>query len=125
MIDQNPILFAFWWTLAHVVGFAVVKAFGDSSAVMMAAPRTRLLARGAVVGVAIGLAEWLVLRGMVDWDSRWALATVVGYAIGFPLGEVVQGNVGRYPRAGLVGKRILATCIVLAGTDTSLKVGIR
>lgn len=155
MMGQNPVLFTFWWTLAHVVGFAVVKAIGDSGAVLSLSPRTRLLVRGAVVGIAIGAAEWLVLWGGVDWSSRWALATAVGYGVGFPLGEVVQGGVGRHLKAGFVGRRffgqavfgslvgvlqglvlmpyasrsigwwILASCVVLAGADTSLKAGIR
>ena len=155
MIDQNPILFIGWWTLAHIMGFAAVKAIGDSSTVLALAPRIRLLVRGATVGLAIGLAEWLALRGVVEWDSSWALATVAGYGIGFPLGEVVQGGVGRYQKAGFVGKRvlgqavfgslvgtlqawvlipyasrsigwwILVSCIVLAGADTSLKAAIR
>jgi hypothetical protein len=154
MIDQNPVVFVGWWTVAHVLGFAAVKAIGDSDTVLALGSRTRLLVRGATVGLAIGLAEWLVLRGSVEWDSAWALATVAGYGIGFPLGEVVQGGVGRYQKAGLVGKRvigqavfgclvgvlqawvlspytsrpigwwILVSCIVLTAADTSLKAAI-
>lgn len=84
------------WVLADMFGAAVgfvvaAKITGLLNAVLE--PRISLpltdavlvLTFGGVVGAAIGLSQWLILRSRGNSAPRWILASTVGLLIGYPL----------------------------------------
>lgn len=84
------------WLLASVVGAAVGFAVGaEITALMNAALEPQVgipltdaalvLTFGAVIGVGMGLAQWLILRAQGIPGRRWILASAVGLLIGYPL----------------------------------------
>jgi hypothetical protein len=83
----------FWleWTAAGAIGLAVGQA------VSSAVPQdTVLLATlySAVMGLPLGLMQWLVLRRRLDSSVRWILATVLGSAVGGGLGMAASFAAG-------------------------------
>jgi hypothetical protein len=82
---------ALWWVLATtvgwVVGFAVCEAFKDFV--------ESFNSDGAVIGVSIGIMQWLVLRRHFNRAGWWVLASVTGFAVGKALGDALaQADVG-------------------------------
>lgn len=67
--------FNFWllWVLASVVGMAVF-VFSPGALV--------LVAGNLVLGLALALPQWFVLRSRMQSASWWLLATVVGMVVG-------------------------------------------
>ena len=49
---------------------------------------------GAVIGVVVGVTEWLVLLWQVSRAGWWVLASVVGLAVGNVIMQTVAGPVG-------------------------------
>ena len=137
----------FWlrWVVAHVAAFRLVKTIGDARSVLALPGRARTVVRGMIVGCVVAAMQWIVLRD-ASWAGGWALATMLGYAIGFGLGEVVESVVGRrsvgqFLFGGLVGTTqglvlenaagvsalvwVVTCAVCLGGTDTALKFLIR
>ena len=71
---------AYWWVLASVAGMAVGYA-----AAATVVNRVPLLA-GAVIGVAAGASQWIMLRRHLSGAYWWVLASVAGMAVGFAVG---------------------------------------
>jgi hypothetical protein len=66
-----------WWVVAGIVGFGVGFAvFGVVGRVV------RWVGAEAVIGAAVGIAQWLILRRQVSQDGWWVLASTVGLALG-------------------------------------------
>jgi len=51
---------------------------------------------GFVAGLIIGLAQWFLLRQLINEVGWWILATSVGSAIGSPLGAITQAIAGNF-----------------------------
>ena len=47
-------------------------------------------AAGAMLGAAIGLLQWLVLRRQVSWAGRWVLACTAGGVVALGVGGLVS-----------------------------------
>jgi len=72
-----------WWIWASTVGWAVGWALIVTG--LIVPPEGGVLASlaaGAVLGVTIGVAQWLVLRRFVYQASWWMLASTVGWMVG-------------------------------------------
>jgi hypothetical protein len=91
-------------TVGWVVGFAICeafKAFLDS-----------IQADGVVIGLSVGIAQWLVLRGRIGRAAWWILATVIGFGVGKWIGErLVEAD------PGIVGD-------LLSGVAIGVSVGV-
>jgi tRNA A-37 threonylcarbamoyl transferase component Bud32 len=61
-----------WWVLASTVGWAV---FGIGYAMVFASDRGGFLFGG--FGVAVGVAQWLVLRGQIERAGWWVLVSTL------------------------------------------------
>ena len=74
-------------TLGWLVGFAICEAFASFL--------QSLRADGAVIGISIGIAQWLVLRQRFGGAKLWILVSVLGFAIGkFAADAVIQTETG-------------------------------
>ena len=75
-----------WWALSFfgfpIGGLVAETIVGPIDAVWVA------VAAGTIAGLAIGLAQWLVLRA-VGIDARWIALTAVGLAIGLGVGVAI------------------------------------
>jgi hypothetical protein len=114
------------WALALSMGLAVGRiAFGvDSSSVFGADIWTEFGARqaviwavfGAVVGAAMGMTQWVILRRQGYWATLWILNSTVGWAIGLTLGLatiwVLGLGVGRAVSGAVLGV-VLGTAVGL------------
>lgn len=132
-----------WWVVAHVGAFALIKGVGDSRPVMALPSRVRTMTKGAVVGGCLAGAQYLVLRTLVPWAGAWAVVTVVGWTVGFCVGEsfvrnrprgqfifgaivgVAQALVLTAHVGGWTGAWLAASCVSIGGSDTALKHAIR
>jgi hypothetical protein len=82
-----------WWVLVTALGFGVGKFLGEAVSGEMPAVVDSLLT-GAFIGVSVGAAQWLVLRGKVTGIGWWVAANVVGWALGWSLISLVEGAEG-------------------------------
>lgn len=71
-----------WWIAATSAGMAAGMALGVALLGTTTAGNV-LLVRGAVTGLAIGAAQWLVLRRSVPQAFVWVLTVTVGWALGW------------------------------------------
>ena len=73
--------FGLRWVLATsvgwVVGFAACETL-KAIAEFLAHPPTD----GAVIGIFIGIAQWLVLKGRIHRAGWWILASIIGFGLG-------------------------------------------
>jgi hypothetical protein len=95
--EGSAVGWGFWlkWFLACLAGFVVgiplfiglSLLFGDqpSSVVMENA------VNGVIHGAEFGIAQWLILRRQVPKVGWWVAASIVGFAIGFPLAKTLFG----------------------------------
>jgi hypothetical protein len=84
-LNRNRLLL---WTAAGLVAFPLAglaaRAIGSIDGVLVA------LAAGAIAGAVIGAGQWLVLRG-IGIDTRWIVATAVGFGFGMAGGVAAFG----------------------------------
>ena len=64
------------WGIANLLGFAVVGAF--SLVASSLGPLSGMFASALVVGVPVGLAQWLALRRVAKISIAWALSVSIG-----------------------------------------------
>lgn len=94
-------------TLGWVVGFTIcdgLKTVIDEIHHISIIPLSGCLpVDGAVIGVCVGIAQWLVLRPYIAGTRWWIAASIVGFAIGKQIGDylvvAIPGTLG----AGLSG----------------------
>ena len=71
-----------YWVLLSIVGFGVGKALAEA-----VLPSVSTLpgygATGAIIGAAVGVAQWPVLRRHVSLAAWWVPATVVAWVAGW------------------------------------------
>jgi len=94
---------AAWWILASGVGWATGWAM-----VVAGLPPERSVMAGAVLGAAIGTAQWLVLRRQLHRTGWWIVISTLSWAVGLtgiPGPSLVGGVVGA--ATGLALERLL------------------
>jgi hypothetical protein len=77
---QNRISRTFRWVVAGTTGWAIGWLI-----VLFAVPSGLEILNGLVVGLAMGIAGWLVLRREVHWAGWWIILSVVGWTTGLAL----------------------------------------
>jgi hypothetical protein len=78
-----------WWALASSAGFAIGKDVGDMLAAAVSGPAAVGL-DGVVIGIALGLAQWLVLRRHVAAAGWWIAASAIAWAVGWSIINTVD-----------------------------------
>jgi hypothetical protein len=82
-----------WWVLVSSVGFGVGKAAGEAVANGMPTAVAHGLS-GAVIGVSVGVAQWLVLRRHVSRAKWWVVTTIAAWAVGWSLISLAEDSAG-------------------------------
>ena len=77
---QNRISHTFRWVTAGTIGWAIGWLI-----VLFAVPSGLEIINGLVVGLAMGIAGWLVLRREVHWAGWWIIMSIVGWTTGLAL----------------------------------------
>ncbi len=85
-------------TAGWVVGFAACEAL-KAILEFLAHPPTD----GAVIGLSVGIAQWLVLRRRINRAGWWILASIVGFGVGKDVGDMVAQAVSVAAGLGLAG----------------------
>ena len=100
--------FGLRWVLATsvgwIVGFAVCETL-KAIVEFLAHPPTD----GAVIGISIGIAQWLVLKGRIHRAGWWILASIIGFGVGKAVGDAVAQAVSGALGSGLDGAVIGAS----------------
>lgn len=104
-----------WWIVATVVGFAIGKFAADAIAQSMDGAVGFALG-GAAIGIALGAAQWLVLRRQLALADLWIPATALAWAVGWSLISTVDEVEGG-PTAStyLIGATGAAAAAVITG----------
>ena len=86
-----------WWVWASTIGWLIGWLLIVSGEVIPpgAGPGLTSVMAGALLGTAIGIAQWLVLRRVVHQAGWWILASIVGWTVSLPgvLGSTLVGAV--------------------------------
>lgn len=77
-IVASTLSFAIGWGLSGALGDVVGENIGGQVFHLFLHTLGML-----VFGTLVASSQWLVLRNLVPWASRWTLAGIVGYALGF------------------------------------------
>ena len=89
--------FGLRWVLATTVGWVV--GFGICEA--LKAFLESLSADGAVIGISVGIMQWLALKRRINRAGWWILASILGFAVGKAVGDniaqAVSGGCGPWP----------------------------
>ena len=68
------------WAMSLPIGWAVGGVVGGGIT-------------GAMVGGIVGITQWVVLRQRLSWAGWWVLASILGYAVGLSLANLVSNAV--------------------------------
>ena len=82
-----------WWWLVSSLGFGAGKVLGEAATQAMPTAVGHLLT-GAIIGLAVGAAQWLLLRRHVRASESWIVANVVGWAVGWSLISLAEDAAG-------------------------------
>ena len=100
--------FGLRWVLATsvgwIVGFAVCETL-KAIVEFLAHPPTD----GAVIGISIGIAQWLVLKRRINRAGWWILASIIGFGVGKAVGDAFAQAVSGALGSGLDGAMIGAS----------------
>lgn len=88
-------------TVGWVVGFAICEAFK--------AFLESITADGAVIGISVGIGQWLALKGRINRAGWWILASIIGFAAGKAVGDAFAQAVPGAVGFGLSGAAIGAS----------------
>ena len=89
LILQSIFSRAVWWLPLTSLGLGVgaSASFLAGNAVFQAAGLTAAFAAiGGVVGLAVGIMQWLLLRQHLSRTEWWILASIVGHSLGLVIG---------------------------------------
>lgn len=82
-----------WWVLVSIIGFGVGK-FAGEVAVQGMPTGVGHAVTGAIIGVSIGIAQWLVLRRHVARAEWWVWANIAAWALGWSLISLAENAEG-------------------------------
>ena len=82
-----------WWPVLSIVGFGLGKAAGEALTQGLSAPIGHGLV-GAVIGLSVGVTQWLVLRRHVEGAAWWVPANVAAWAVAWSIIGSVEGAAG-------------------------------
>ena len=82
-----------WWVVASIVGFGVGRLLGDAAAQGVSASLGYALS-GAILGVSVGLAQWLILRRHAAQAGWWVPACGLAWAVGWSIIGLVEEAAG-------------------------------
>lgn len=88
------------WTVISAVGGALGLFFGTAVGFPLAYRSNTLgvLVVGVILGAALGIGQWLVLRWYLGQARGWVLASTLGGCVGFYLGQMIAWS-SRLPLA--------------------------
>jgi hypothetical protein len=76
------------WVLANIVGAAIGWALGWR--LSFSGPQIlSVFMIGATMGAALGLMQWLMIRGWVKSAAGWLAASILGWGTGFAVGVAI------------------------------------
>lgn len=113
------------WAAATAAGWVLFWApnmagwFGRGSGV--AGKMAEGLGHGALFGVVLGGAQWLVLRGRVPGAARWVATSVVGWAVAAAAGDGLKAAVGGGGPIDIAAGVVIATGVTAAGMARLLR----
>ena len=99
--------------LASIVGYAVGGSILDMSLKATSGIVGGTLS-GASLGIALGLAQWIILRLRVSGAGWWILSNALGWGVGWAAGQIA------YQQLGIVGGLTIPGAISGAITGASL-----
>jgi hypothetical protein len=76
-ILQRCIKRAWQWILATTVGWTAAAAIN-----LVALPQGMDFLAGLLVGLSVGIAQWLILRHVVQWAAWWIAINVIAWTTG-------------------------------------------
>jgi hypothetical protein len=82
-----------WLVVLCILGFGIGKAAGQAFSQGLRAV-VGLGLTGAVIGLSVGIAQWLALRGPLSRAGWWLAASVAGWALGWTIIGGVEDSVG-------------------------------
>lgn len=93
------------WIVASILGLSAGKAVADFLAQIAPAPLSGGLG-GLVIGVALGFAQWFVLRRQAVKSGWWLLANAIAWGIGWSIISLVdepggEASAGAYLIGGI------------------------
>ena len=97
-VEGASVGWRFWleWFLACLAGFVVgIPLFIGLSLLFGDQPGPAVVqdaATGVIHGAEFGIAQWLILRRQGHKVGWWVVASIVGFAIGFPLTKTLFGE---------------------------------
>lgn len=80
VVLQHRIRKTWRWVVASALGWAAGWLF-----VLAAVPDAFDFLDGFVAGLAVGIAQWWILRNEVEWSGWWIVISVVGWSTGITL----------------------------------------
>jgi hypothetical protein len=93
------------WVVANVVGWLI--GFGLCEAIQSFI--STVLVDGLVIGSAVGIAQWLVLRRWMSPVGWWVLLSIVGFGVGKALAEAILPSASTLPWYAATGAIIGAS----------------
>jgi hypothetical protein len=106
-----------WWILVTIVGFAIGKFVADAIGQALSGA-VGLVLSGAAIGTALGIAQWLILRRHVAQAGWWALASILAWAVGWAIINLVnEAADGPTSTAYLIGATGAAAAGVITGVS--------
>jgi hypothetical protein len=101
MTQQEKTL-SFWWIIATIVGWII--GFTLCEAIDEAIRNFTCSPDGAVIGISIGIMQWLVLRRFIKPIGWWIIGSIVAFAIGKFISDMIEASWGTLglPIAGTV-----------------------
>jgi hypothetical protein len=85
MSRTSSVGWALWvqWLTATAIGWAAgeaVASFVSEDTILLGTVHS------AVIGLVLGIAQWLILRRHIEMAAQWVVATVIGSAVGGAIG---------------------------------------
>ena len=124
LVLRRHIVGAGRWVLWTAIGLGIVHAFGDALPDPVALPII-----GLVGGLALGGAQWFMLRHIFDKAWLWPITTAVSWAVGINIGLVIIGAMGLLdlpwtPEVGATGHGIVGLAVgIVGGLATGVLLG--
>jgi hypothetical protein len=80
-----------WWVLVTIAGFGVGLAAGEALALNLSGPVGDVVT-GVIIGAAVGIAQWLILRRGLAQAVWWIPANIAAWGLGWTLIRLVDDS---------------------------------